>query len=600
MALPAHQSTRLSLVNLANLAALVQIHHMRVLPKIGTVTGPLFVLLAVGCQASVDSVDPADSGSSGGSGGSATSSGGAANLAGTASLPPGSEPASLLPARIRRLTVAEYQATVADPGVIGSAANDISAGFVPDSRQNGFTVNAAQRVDPVFARQLAEAAITLAASIRQQVTERAPCQNTAAEHDQCARTFISQFGEKAYRRPLADDEIAQLMTVFQAGFDGGSYEEGIELVARAMLQSASFLYLTEIGEAPAATVKLTPYELASSISYLVQGRPPSAELLDLAKSGALDTPEGRSEHLTGDKLFNGAERDRVTRVVREWLGIDKAAEIAKDLNVYKQFEQARSAIADESQEFIKALLAQDGKGSLRELLAGNWTMANQNLSPVYGPGVPQGAQFERFATPDRLGILNQPAFLSVFAHAHEPAPVLRGVAVARRIACMHLADPSSAGLSVVPPPPDPNKSTRERFAIHAQDAGCAGCHKLIDNFGFAFEHFDGMGAYRADDHGPVNSSVVVGGTDFDGSFADSNELALALSTSPQVRQCFARQMFRGLAATSDLTLRASEDDFVKYWDTTLTREGGEVKDVDIIGTIGAFLTSPAFNFRRAQ
>ena len=51
----------------------------------------------------------------------------------------------------------------------------------------------------------------------------------------------------------------------------------------------------------------------------------------------------------------------------------------------------------------------------------------------------------------------------------------------------------------MPPAPDPAKSTRERFDIHATDAACATCHSSIDQIGFAFEMFDGMGKQRAAD-----------------------------------------------------------------------------------------------------
>jgi hypothetical protein len=579
---------------------------MRALPRIGLVTGPLFVMLALGCQASVEADHPgASSGGSGGTSNNATA--GMQNLAGSVALPPGAEPAALLPARIRRLTVAEYQATVSDPRLIGADAKDASVDFVPDSRQDpkrgGFTVNEAQRVDPVFARQLSDAAIKLAASFRQHAAERAHCDNPATDHDTCAQKFIRSFGEQAYRRPLADDEVTQLMTVFQAAFEGGSYEEGIELVVRAMLQSAAFLYLTEIGDAPAATVKLTPYELASSISYLVQGAPPSADLLDLAKSGELDTSEGRAGLAAKVHLFEGADAaTRISRVVREWLGTDRVSEIAKDTNVYPGFADAQAAIAQETSAFLNGLVQVDGGGSLQQLLAGNWTMANAKLASVYGLSGVNGDAFVRVDTPKRLGILNQAAFMSVFAHASETAPVLRGVALMRRVACVNVGDPTDLGLAVVPPVPDTSKTVRERFTVHSSDAMCSSCHKLIDNFGFAFEHFDGMGRFVDNDTNghAVDSTVAVVGTDFDGSYADSNALVTAMSTSPQVRQCFARHVFRALAATSDPDYGASEDDFVKYWDTTLSRANGQVSDVSIIGTISSYLTSPSFNYRRAQ
>src|SRR4051812_11293163 len=158
------------MVNLANMPGLVQRRSMRDLPKTCLVTAPLLVLLALGCQASVDGGQP-------GSGAGGNGGGGTLNLAGGVALPPGTEVVSLLPARIRRLSVAEYQASVSSESVIGAEAAGVSADFVPDARQSNFTLNAAQRVDPVFARQLSESAIALAAKLRAHAAERAPCAN---------------------------------------------------------------------------------------------------------------------------------------------------------------------------------------------------------------------------------------------------------------------------------------------------------------------------------------------------------------------------------------------------------------------------------------
>ncbi len=576
------------------MATLVQITQMRHLPKTGWVTAPLLVLCALGCQASVDGDRPGP-----GAGGS-NGTGGSLNLAGGVALPPGTQAAALLPARIRRLSVAEYQATVSSGSVIGAEADGISTDFVPDSRQSGFTVNDAQRVDPVFARQLSEAAITLAAALRAHAADRAPCPNPANDADKCAEQFIRSFGQQAYRRPLGDDEVTQLMTVFHTAQSGGSYEEGIELVVRAMLQSAAFLYLTEIGDAPAEHIKLTGAELASSISYLVQGGPPSAELLAAADAGRLDTPEGRADVLADQKLglYLGPQTEaRVERVIREWIGTDKISETAKDSVAYPTFAGLRSDIEHETSAFLWELVSvnKDG-GSLNQLLAADWTVPSDPLAAMYGV---TGGGGGRVSTPNRLGILNQSAFLSVFAHASESAPVLRGVAVMRRIACVDVGDPVALNISVVPPAPDPTKTTRQRFAAHAVP-GCSSCHNSIDNFGFAFEGFDGMGKSRTTDNGPIDSSVVVAGTDFDGSYPDSNALVKAMSTSNQVRECFARHVYRGFAATSDPALRQSEDDFVKYWHDGLTAGGSSIADVKIIDTISAFIENPGFAYRRAQ
>jgi len=517
-------------------------------------------------------------------------------LAGGAPLPSNVVPTALLPAGIRRLTDAEYAATAM--ALVPGAASGITDAFIPDARQSGFTLNDAQRVDPVFAGQLASAASTLAADVRQHAAERAPCTDPKGGADACATQFIRSFGKAAYRRPVGDDEVAQLMTVFHAAYEGGSYEEGIELIARAMLQSAAFLYLTEIGDAPAKTIKLTPYELASSISYLTQGGPPSTELVDLALQGQLEGP-GLVKAIDDLKLFvsDGAAR-RTTGVINEWLGTDTISETSKDSNVYGDFAGVKAAYEQESMQFLNMIVGQGG--SLADLLGASWSVINGPLAKVYGLASPAATdmKFTQVQLSNRVGILNQGAFLSVFAHATETAPVLRGVAVMRRVACLAVAPPLNLAKAIVPPPPDPTKTTRARFAAHATSE-CAGCHDSIDSFGFAFEAFDGMGKYRVTEKVqggaelPIDSTTVIKGTDFDGSYADSNALAKAMSTSPQVRECFARHVFRAYAGTSDVAVQSSEDAFVQHW-------LNEAPDAQIIGTITAYLTNPNFAYRRAQ
>jgi len=562
---------------------------MRLLPNALAVAAPLLGL-SFACQPAADQHPSSGTGGSG-AGGSAQ------NLAGSVSLPPGTQATALLPARIRRLSDAEYQASVSALFGDSPAVADVSKDFVPDSRQSGFTLNEAQRVDPVLAGQLAAAATQLAAEVRKNVGQRAPCDNPATDADKCATAFITSFGFQAYRRPLADDEVAQLMTVFHAALDGGSYDEGIELVARAMLQSAGFLYLTEIGQAPAATVELTPFEVVSAISYLIQGRPPSPDLLMQVKDMRAD--DARQAILATDLFFGTYTRDRVVRVIREWLGTDQVTQLAKDTTKYADFDKVKADMAGETTDFL-AELAQTHGSSLRELLAADWTWANGNLAKL-GYGMPEvTGDFQHISTPNRLGILNQGAFLSVFAHAQETAPVLRGVAVMRRVACVAVGDPVNLTTAVVPPPPDPMKTTRERFAAHSVGS-CAACHDNIDNFGFAFEGFDAMGKARTDDGGkPIDTSVTIASTDFAGTYADSNALVKAMSVSPQVRECFARHMFRALAATSADAIRPSEDDFVTYWKTTLPQTAGTVEDVGIVDTLKAYINSPAFIYRRAQ
>jgi hypothetical protein len=280
---------------------------------------------------------------------------------------------------------------------------------------------------------------------------------------------------------------------------------------------------------------------------------------------------------------------RAVRVLREWLGVDRLELTAKDSNVYPEFESLKPDMMQETNDFFEELVF-GSAGTVGELLGADWTVANASLASFYGA---EGDGLVGVET--RRGVLNRGAFLSVYAHAHETAPVLRGVAIARRVACLLIPSPTELDIDVVPPLPDPDKTTRERFSVHSTDDVCAGCHSAIDALGFAFEHLDGMGQYRElDNDRPVDSTVSVAvGADFDGDYADSNELALALAQSATVRSCFARHVFRASAGTNGSEAQGSEDAFVEFWEKQPAADQGQITE-----TLIAYAKSSLFAQRR--
>jgi hypothetical protein len=528
----------------------------------------------------------------------------------------------LLPARVRRLTNAEYAASVF--ALLGVSAETSVARFPPDSTQKlGFTVNDAQIISSVLAAGLDSTAqaMVAAARVNGQLDSLAPCDDPTSDGETCARSFIQSFGARAYRRPLTEEDVDPLLALYRASAgEGGTYADGIDFVTRAILQAPGFLYLTELGDStassPAGKTTLTPYETASLLSYVATGGPPDKTLLDDVDS--LATAAGREQQLR--RLLPMLEaRTRLVRVVREWLGIDGIAEVDKDSNVYPSFAAHHDAMAAESVSFIDEVLS-NGTGALEDLLGGEWTVvdmlngaSSDEISAYYTGyyGLPDdgsdrsgrvslsGAQGG-----SRVGILNQGAFLSRFATATASHPVLRGVAVMRRVACLDLPDPVDLDINVIPPVPDPNvpETTRELYAVHATDALCASCHQTIDNFGFTFEQYDGMGAFRPNRQEavktpggtvllPVDSATTVTGTgtDLDGDYADSNALARTLSGSATVRACMARQMFRASAGRGDASVRGAEDNFVTQWRQLPAEQQG-----NLIETLVAYVKSDVF------
>jgi hypothetical protein len=54
---------------------------------------------------------------------------------------------------------------------------------------------------------------------------------------------------------------------------------------------------------------------------------------------------------------------------------------------------------------------------------------------------------------------------------------------------------------------------RERMEQHRASPVCSSCHARMDPLGFALEHFDAVGQYRANDRGAeINSNITLDGT----------------------------------------------------------------------------------------
>jgi hypothetical protein len=276
-------------------------------------------------------------------------------------------------------------------------------------------------------------------------------------------------------------------------------------------------------------------------------------------------------------------------------------ETAKDSKVYPDFAALRDAMKVEADRFVTEVMWKKA-GSVSDLLNADWTPADDSLARMYlnvasDQPLPQRVDGHVSLTSvRRRGILNQGAFLSVYAHANETAPVLRGVAVLRRLACFNVPPPTALNVNIVPPVPDASKTTRERFAIHSKDAACAGCHTQIDAIGFTFEALDGMGRARTLENGkPVDSATMVkGGFSFDGSYPDAAALAMQLASSKELSACFATHLFRNSAARNTET-EAVEKAFLAQ--VAALPDGSQGKFADVLL---AFVSSDLFIQRSAQ
>ncbi len=197
---------------------------------------------------------------------------------------------------IRRLTRFEYNRTVRD--LLGDTSNPADV-LPPEEEVAGFNNQAA-------ALTSSDLLIEQYMKVAEDVSERAvgnmgalipDCDPDLDGDDACASSFIEDFGKRAFRRPLSQTEIERFKSVFDwamADSDLGRFEDGIEVVLQAMLQSPSFLYRPELGEgAPIEgdVVPFTSWEMATKLSYMLWNTMPDDVLFAAAEADELRTKE---------------------------------------------------------------------------------------------------------------------------------------------------------------------------------------------------------------------------------------------------------------------------------------------------------------------
>ncbi len=413
----------------------------------------------------------------------------------------------------------------------------------------------------------------------------------AAARAECAWASIDRFAQQAYRRPLRAGERGRLLDFWQANRAAGPLDEAVALTVAGVLQAPPFHFRVEPdaaagrGDGDRAGSGADPWALASRLSYFLWDSMPDAELFAAAEAGELETAAG-VERQARRMLDDPKARPAVVRFHHQWLGTEDVLLIAParrafgprfgiepridtarddDIEWPTILGPVRHSLLLEAGLFVERTVF-DGDGTFTALMTDHHGYLSDATAPIHGAGAvrePDGAPVTlpiefvavsigrrdsltlypaSFPPEQRAGVLTLPAVLAVGAYAVQPGPILRGVRVLERIACMHLGTPIQGAETALPPDTLAVESTnRERTATATDRPACASCHRRINPPGFAFEHYDALGAWRAEDNGqPVDASGALrlpGGETL--AFTDGVDFARQLAASRRVRDCYA-------------------------------------------------------------
>lgn len=450
------------------------------------------------------------------------------------------------PSPIRRLTRVEYNRTVAD---LLADTTQPATQFPPEELGNGFGNDATALSASLLlvegyyeaAEKLSEAAI---ASDRFATFVGCPATG-ATDESGCASAFIQRFGARAFRKPLAAEQVLAFTEFFESARAKRGFAAAIRDVVSLVLQSPEFLYRVELDVAPqpgAAVASLSGYELASRLSYLFWGSMPDQALFDAAGAGKLTTATEAKEQAL--RLLADERARQVVRYFHASLfGLAGLDFLSKSPQSYPQFAPELGALFRKETETFLDHAVWQGDGTFKTMLSGNYTFLNARLASFYGATGPTGDAFERVELDPtrRAGFLTQAGPMAALTPGSSTNPVIRGAYVRSRLFCDPPPDPPPA-LMVKEPEPDPTLTTRERFVAHRQDPACTGCHSLMDPIGFPLEHLDGLGLWRDLDNGkPIDASGDLPGTDVAGPLNGPVELVQRIAESADARRCYADQ-----------------------------------------------------------
>jgi hypothetical protein len=367
----------------------------------------------------------------------------------------------------------------------------------------------------------------------------------------CLNDFLTSFGQKIWRRPLTDAELASLSTLYtKTAQEGGAPEAGLKSVVQVLFMSPSFLYRSELGhtQQAGAVTYLTDYELASALSYTLWDTAPDATLLDLAKQGKLADKKVLAEQAM--RMLGNTERSSPSlyNFVQQWLYTENLLEKDKDPEIFSLYSRDVAAdLAEEARLYLNSVVFDaGGDRSFKTLFTGSYGFVNGRTAPLYGIPNVSGDKLTRteLNKQERRGLLTLASFMAAHADPDGTALVDRGRYFREEILCSPVPPPPDGAA----PPLDPKFATadmtgREKFVQHSENPQCGVCHQLFDGLGFAMESYDAIGRFRVTDKGkpldPSGSVPLPSGTTIQ--FSNFVDLIDQLSQTKDLYSCFSSQ-----------------------------------------------------------
>ncbi len=421
----------------------------------------------------------------------------------------------------------------------------------------GFDNDASATVGKQLAGALVDTALSVATALTgASFSGLLPCSTSTADRA-CADQFLTKYGRRLFRRPLTQGEHDRYLAFFDASKAKSDFKTALKWLAVGLIQSPNAIYRSEMGaDKGDGTRALSPYEIATALSYTYTGSTPSEALLAQADAGNLGDVVATAKAM----LATPAGKQTVQHFFEGYLGYTGVSSVTRT-NI-PSFTSVGADMVNETRAFIDDVVLQHG-GGMKQLLTAPTTNLTTALAAYYGFPTP-AANLATITRPAGrgLGLLAQGAFLTTHASPDSSSPTRRGLFPYLQLLCEKKSSPPPNVPQIGSPAPG-QKTTRQRYEdVHAKmGSACAGCHQRFDPIGFGFEHFDEGGRYRENESGlPIDSSGAVSTADgtilF--SFKSEEELVTGLANQPVVHECLSANLATYAFGTDEACLGPSK------------------------------------------
>jgi mono/diheme cytochrome c family protein len=414
----------------------------------------------------------------------------------------------------------------------------IATAFPPDDRSVGYERGSS--VSNAWLAAVTRGASEASAYVVRHIDQLARTKEDAPDRAQKIKEFADEFVIRAFRRPLSEDERKRFVERhFEQAKD---LDQAIKRLVLFALTSPRFLYQGFPGEQPP-----DQWETASRLALALWDSLPDKTLRDAAQAGKLGSPE-QLANFAESMVRNWRSRAKLRGFFHHWLELERADDIAKDKQVYPEFDEALLADLRTSLNLFLDDAVWGETSDYRHLLQADYLYLNERLGKLYGkPEIKGGFQRVSLDSKQRSGIITHPFLLTSLAYHNNTSPIHRGVFLTRNIVGMTLKSPPMANV-FKEGEFDPSQTMREKVTEMTRARACMGCHVTINPLGFSLEHYDGIGRWRTQDQDkPIDATsdfTTEAGQTI--TLTGARDVANFAAETPSAHRAFIQQLFHHL------------------------------------------------------